>query len=102
MKKRINLKIYKLLIKYLGFKRQRKNKPLLPMGVKTYYPPGYVPPVKRILSDGTIDYYISAEALKNVHEAWNKLGKDTIKGSSLSKIIISDSGDEVESIIDLI
>lgn len=97
----MKIKIIKLLIKVKAlFKNRRQTNAMKPMGIRsTVYPEGYIPPVKRILNDGTIEYYIPVEAQKEIDNAWKKLGKETIKGYSLTKVICSDGGDEVEPII---
>lgn len=98
----MNNTIKRLIIKaydFVGISRCKKREPMKPMGIKsTVYPPGYIPPVKRVLSDGTVEYYIPVEAVKNLDQAWSKLGKETIKGGSMKKVIISDPGDEIDNI----
>lgn len=100
----MKIKILKLIIKIKSvFKFDKKINTLKPMGIRsTVYPDGYIPPVKRILSDGTIEYYIPAEAQKTLDEARKKLAIESIKGYSITKIITSDSGDEVEPIVSYI
>lgn len=93
--------LLKVLIRLRNlFIGKKKKSTLKPMGIRsTVYPEGYIPPIKRILSDGTIEYYIPIQAQKELQNAWKKLGKETIKGSSIKEIICSDGGDEVESIV---
>jgi len=71
---------YKLLNIIFGVERCKKREPLKPMGIgKSIYPEGYIPPVKRTFSDGTVEYYIPIQGQIHVDEALKKMGKDLIK-----------------------
>jgi len=79
MKKRLIIKLYNLL----GLQRCKKSEPLKPMGIRSsYYPDGYVAPVKRTFSDGTTEYFIPIEAQKNMDEALANMKKESIIGKS--------------------
>lgn len=80
--KRFFVYLYKAL-GFFGIVRKKKNKPLEPMGVRTLYPPGYISPKKRILSDGTVEYIVSQASLEQIGEALYKLKKETIKGCTI-------------------
>lgn len=68
---------YKFLNYLFGIERCKKREPLKPMGIgKSVYPEGYIPPVKRTLSDGTVEYYIPIEAQKEMHNTLKQSGKD--------------------------
>ncbi|MEM4711372.1 MAG: hypothetical protein QXL18_05490 [Candidatus Woesearchaeota archaeon] len=99
---RLILKIFAKIKKI--FKSKKKKSILKPMGIRsTVYPDGYIPPIKRVLSDGTVEYYIPVKAQLKLIEAWKKMGKESIVGKSLNKhIIISDPGDECEPIMKFI
>lgn len=95
-KKRIIILLYRLL----NIKRCKKKTSLKPMGIRsTVYPDGYKPPIKRVYSDGTVEYVIPIDNQKQIDKAWEKLGKEVIAGKSIkAKTISSDPGDEVEHV----
>ncbi|MEM4711294.1 MAG: hypothetical protein QXL18_05090 [Candidatus Woesearchaeota archaeon] len=98
MVKRLIIKLRKI------FKSKKKKSILKPMGIRsTVYPDGYIPPIKRILSDGTVEYYIPIKVQLEIINAWKKMGKESIIGKSLNRnIIITDPGDEYESIVKIV
>jgi len=68
---------YKFLNYLFGIERCKKREPLKPMGIgKSVYPEGYIPPVKRTLSDGTVEFYIPIEVQKEFHKTLTQADTD--------------------------
>jgi hypothetical protein len=68
---------YKVMNKLIGMERCKKREPLKPMGIgKSVYPEGYIPPVKRTLSDGTVEFYIPIEVQKEFHKKLTQADTD--------------------------
>ena len=59
--------------KMMKFKKQQTDD-LKPMGIRSsYYPEGYLPPIKRTFSDGTTEYIIPIESQKKMYESVKNL-----------------------------
>lgn len=81
--KRLWIHFYRIVGYVFPIERCKKQEPLKPMGIRsTYYPPGYVPPKKRVYSDGTVEYVIDPKSQHQLDEAWKKMGQELIKGES--------------------
>ena len=81
--KRLWIHFYRVIGYVLPIERCKKQEPLKPMGIgHSVYPPDYVPPTKRVYSDGTVEYYIDPNTQHKLDEAWKEMGKEGIAGKS--------------------
>lgn len=64
----------KKILVFLGLlKKNNKKSDIKPMGVKTIYPDGYIPPQKRVYSDGTIEYAPNIEIQMAIYKEIKKI-----------------------------
>lgn len=77
------------LYHFFNIERCRKPRGIKPMGIRSsYYPEGYQKPIERTFSDGTTEIIIPVEAKKGLDAAWEKLGKESIKGNSIEEELL--------------